>query len=125
MYDGKLKEREMPDQEQSEEMFLLKQASLEIKTLRTQNERMGLRLRMFDEVMSLVNVYPSGRDGMSMMAKGTDIAWSIDRFLDRPKTQSPPPSQSTENSPFPLDKGANDVKNTSHPIGSDKTSLQE
>lgn len=63
----------------SREIELLRQASIEIKSLRRQNEIMTTRLTMFDQVMSLFNADSPNRNGMSMMP---DVTWEIDKVVE-------------------------------------------
>lgn len=74
----------------SKEIQLLKEASLEIKSLRRQNELMRARLDMFDAVRQILhaNVVYQG-EGMS-----PDLAWAIDKHVaereNEAKTVEPP-----------------------------------
>ena len=57
---------------------LLKDASNEIKSLRSQNNLMAARLDMFDKCVLLLtaNIH-GGSQGMS-----PDLVWEIDKFID-------------------------------------------
>lgn len=62
----------------SESIRLLRSAATEIKQLRQQNQTMGARLQMFDDVMALLNADSGRRNGM---CSGPDLTWEIDKFI--------------------------------------------
>jgi len=68
-----------------QEIRLLKEASNEIKQLRSQNNLMAARLDMFDKCVLLLtaNIQGSNR-GMS-----PDLVWAIDKFVSEKETVEP------------------------------------
>jgi len=65
------------------EQDLLKQAALEIKQLRKQNEAMAIRLDMFDKCMLLFTSNPAYTyQGMS-----PDLVQQIEKHLENTKTE--------------------------------------
>lgn len=65
----------------TEEIGLLQQALYEIKNLTNQNERMSIRLEMFDNMMSLLHAEPARKNkGMS-----PSLVYEIDKFVESKK----------------------------------------
>lgn len=65
-----------------QEIRLLKDASNEIKSLRSQNNLMAARLDMFDKCVLLLTANIQGRNqGMS-----PDLVWDIDNFVSEKET---------------------------------------
>lgn len=59
------------------EIQLLKEAAIEIKMLRRQNEIMSARLGVFDDLMSMLNTSPAYKtQGMS-----PDVVYAIERAV--------------------------------------------
>ena len=58
----------------------IKQLCEEVRGLRRENEKMSLRLRMFDEMMSVLHGEP-GRPGQQGM--GIDYVYSAEQFVMR------------------------------------------
>jgi hypothetical protein len=64
------------------EIELLKDASNEIKQLRSQNNHMAARLDMFDKCILLLTANIQGNNqGMS-----PDVVWAIDKFIASQET---------------------------------------
>lgn len=62
-----------------EESDLLKEAVVEIRTLRNQNQLMSARLDMFDSVMAVLHTEIARKSqGMS-----PDLVWEIEKFLEK------------------------------------------
>lgn len=60
------------------EIRLLTEANEEIKSLRHRNERMALRLNMFDDVLKLLHTKPaSHQEGMS-----PNVSYEIEKYLN-------------------------------------------
>lgn len=75
--------------EQSEEICLLNEAVLEIKSLRRRNEIMSARLDMFDSINAMLHTrIAENSQGMS-----PDLCWKIERFVN----QKSGPEMPTEN----------------------------
>jgi len=65
-----------------QEIRLLKDASNEIKSLRSQNNLMAARLDMFDKCVLLLTANIQGSNqGMS-----PDLVWAIDKFVSEKET---------------------------------------
>ena len=62
---------------------LLREALLEIKWLRRQNELMGARLEMFDSMMNIFNARPPQIGALHK----PDVAYDIEKYLDSIKDQ--------------------------------------
>jgi len=61
------------------EIELLKQATSEIKRLRSQNELMTARLDMFDSMMAVLHTDVARKSqGMS-----PDLVWEIEKFIEK------------------------------------------
>jgi hypothetical protein len=68
---------------EEQEIYLLRQASIEIKRLRQQNQIMSARLEMFDQLMLLFHTQPNyPSQGMS-----PDIVYDIDKLLQSKEPQ--------------------------------------
>lgn len=73
----------------TQEIELLKSASVEIKNLRRQNELMEARLDMFDNMMAVLHTPIAQKNrGMS-----PDLVWEIDKFIDSETTRKIPPEE--------------------------------
>lgn len=67
-----------------ENLILLQKASAEIKSLRSQNQAMSLRLDMFDKCFVLLRANsPSGGD----CCMGEDIAYRIDKMIEQSQSK--------------------------------------
>jgi hypothetical protein len=63
---------------EGQEIFLLKQSASTIRQLRRENELMGARLEVYDQMMRLFHTLPVQQyRGMS-----PDITYDIDKFLE-------------------------------------------
>ena len=62
-----------------DEIQMLKEAVIEIKILRRQNELMSARLDVFDSMMAVLHTPIATKStGMS-----PDLVWEIEKFLDK------------------------------------------
>lgn len=59
---------------------LLSQAYHHIKNIEASNQRMGLRLDMFDKMYTLFTARPNGE---GVMSESQNITWQIDNFLNK------------------------------------------
>ncbi len=64
------------------EIELLKNAAMEIKILRRQNELKSARLDMFDSVMKLLHTKPA----MESQGMSPDLVWEIEKFIESQKS---------------------------------------
>lgn len=73
------------DEQEKESIYLLKQASFEIKNLRRTNDIQSARLEMFDSMMQLLHTKPAQESkGMS-----PDLVYQIDKFVNVKENEKP------------------------------------
>lgn len=70
-----------------EEKGLFRDAVAEIKQLRETNYTMGLRLRMFDDVMTIFRA----RDTVGGICMGEDVVYKIEKAIEADNLDNDPP----------------------------------
>jgi hypothetical protein len=62
-----------------EETQMLREAAMEIKNLRRQNELMAARLDVFDSMMAVLHTPIA----MKSQGMSPDLVWEIEKYLDK------------------------------------------